>query len=522
MTGVPRNYSISRILLSHMPDDLTATPTRIPYRQITGLTGNDRLSNGALAALDALRREWDRRLAELAEEERARIRQRSLRRLAIETGILERLYDVDWGLTQTLVAEGFTRDVVERAGGDVDDKTLATLRAQLDSLGLVLDFIRHDRKLTPGFIKELHHAITRTQHTYVVVDSLNRVTETLLPKGQWKTQPNHVLRADNTLLEYAPPEQVASEVDRLVQLWDEIDASDLHPIVQAAWLHHRFVQIHPFADGNGRVARALTLLVVEKHHFAPLVVDRWHRPDYLGALDSASTGALRDLILLFIKLEATALTSELERPFDSASGGMAMEVAHTLAAQLAEAKRRQESERQSRSVARAVAIGGRLREWFDRKRAELHDAFRTKGLTDVYVSVETEMPPASLRTHWFRRQVIRSAQVAGHYADLRTFAGWSSLRIRTDRWQVRYVASLHGAGREPGIMAVTTFAEIEPFPPQDGESGLESSEYLPTTADAFRFVHSESIGEISQRVQELEELLDQGLAVALAELLKKS
>src|SRR5712692_9979943 len=132
-----------------MPDD--ASPTRLVYQPIEGLSDKDRLSNGALAALDALRMEWERRLAEVTEDERARIRQRTLRRLAIETGILERLYDVDWGLTLTLIAEGFTRDVVERAGGQVDDQTLATLRAQLDSLGLVLDFVHQNRRLTPGF-----------------------------------------------------------------------------------------------------------------------------------------------------------------------------------------------------------------------------------------------------------------------------------------------------------------------------------------------------------------------------------
>ena len=103
-----------------MPDD--ASPTRLVYQPIEGLSEKDRLSNGALAALDALRTEWGRRLDEFTEDERASIRQRTLRRLAIETGILERLYDVDWGLTLTLIAEGFTRDVVERVGGRVDDQ----------------------------------------------------------------------------------------------------------------------------------------------------------------------------------------------------------------------------------------------------------------------------------------------------------------------------------------------------------------------------------------------------------------
>lgn len=494
---------------------------RIPWKPIEPLGEHDRLTNGSLAALNALRSEWERRLAALNEDERVAIRQRSLRRLAIETGILERLYDVDWGLTLTLIAEGFTRDVVERAGGRVDDKTLATLRAQLDSLGLVLDFVRQHRRLTPGFIKELHQAITRTQDTYVAVDTLNRVTDAPLPKGQWKTQPNHVLRADNTLLEYAPPEHVASEIERLITLWYELERTNSHPIIKTAWLHHRFVQIHPFADGNGRVARALTLLVLEAHHYAPLVVDRWHRSDYLKALDAANGGVLRDLVLLFGKLEAAALTSELERPLEPSRTGFAIEVAHTLAAQMAEAKRRRETDIQSRLTPRALAVGGRLSDWFNRKRAELVEVFRSKGVAEVQILADSEMPPASSKTHWWRRQINDSAQLAGHYADTRIFAGWCSLRIRTERWLLRYVASLHGAGREPGIMAVTTFAEIEPYPQQLEGDGQSAPEHITTTVDAFRFVHSESMEEIDRRAMELDELLDQGLAVALAELLKR-
>lgn len=495
-------------------------PTRIPYRPIEPLSSQDNLPNGSLAALDALRQEWERRLSSLPEIDQARIRQRTLRRLSVETGILERLYDVEWGLTLTLVAEGFTRDVVERAGGKVDDRTLATLRAQMDSLEMVLDFVREARPLSRSFIKELHQAITRTQDSYIVTDSLGRVVERSLPRGVWKKDPNHVLRHDNTILEYAPPEHVDSEMDRLEQLWAAIDSANAHSITKAAWLHHRFVQIHPFADGNGRVARGLTLLVLEKHHYAPLVVDRWHRTDYLRALDSANDGSLHDLIRLFIKLEGAALTSELERPQVPASG-VAVDVARTLAAQIAEARRRRESEIQQQLKARAIAVGGRLREWFNRKKTELVSVFQGQGLSEVTVLSDAEMPPASAKTHWFRHQVTESAHTAGHFADFRFFAGWCSLRVRVERWQLRYIASLHGAGREPAVMAVTTFAEIEPFPAPEEESGVPRDE-IRTTVDAFRFVHSESLEEIERRAPELEQLLDEGLAVALSELLRKT
>ncbi len=497
-------------------------PTRIPWRPIEPLPETDIPENGALGALNALRDEWERRLNALPEEERARIRQRSLRKLAIETGILERLYDVDWGLTLTLVAEGFTRDVVERAGGRLDERTLATLRVQMDSLAMVLDFVKSDRLLSSSFIKELHHALTRTQDTYEVTDSLGRLVTAPLPKGEWKQQPNHVIRSNNTLLEYTPPEHVAAEIDRLIEYWRAIDAGPVHAIIKLAWLHHRFVQIHPFADGNGRVARALTLLVAEKHRFAPLVVDRWHRKAYLSALDAANDGNLRDLIKLFINLEGAALASELERPPEHEEKGFAVDVAHTLAAQLVEARRRQAAQVDAQLKARAVAIAGRIEAWFKGKRGELKEVFEQRKLRDVKVLFRTAFPPDE-KTFWYRWQVTESAHLAGHYADFKTYSGWTDLRIQVEGWQLRFVASLHGAGKEPGVLAVTSFGEIEPYPaPGEEQRGPERRQQIQTTTDAFRFVHSEPVSDLEKRAKELEELLDEGLAVALAELIAKA
>lgn len=49
---------------------------------------------------------------------------------------------------------------------------------------------------------------------------------------------------------------------------------EVSPEVEAAWLHHRFTQIHPFQDGNGRIARLLASLVFIKAGWFPLVVTR--------------------------------------------------------------------------------------------------------------------------------------------------------------------------------------------------------------------------------------------------------
>ncbi len=504
-------------------DDLEKMP-RIPWKPIEPLAPADVPRNGSFAGLDALRQEWERYLSALPETERIKIRQRSLRRLSVETGILERIYEVDWGLTLTLVAEGFTREVIERAGGKVDEHTLQTLLAQRDSLEMVLDFVRADRKLSASFIKELHAALTRTQRTYRVTDMLGRSTECELPHGTWKTHSNHVKRKDGTLLEYAPPEHVPSEIDALIRLYEEIEKrNDVHPVLKATWFHHRFVQIHPFADGNGRVARALTLLVLERHRYAPLVVDRFHRPDYLDALDAANDGNLIALMKLFTRLEMAALTSELERAEGPEVTGYSTDIARTLADQVAALRERKATKIRKALNARAIQVSARMKTWFDAKRTELKSVFAER---DVRVSVATLHADSSdqEKVWWFRKEIIDSARTAGHYADFTGYSSWSNLRIRLEGIQLRFAASLHGAGRDVGVMAVTTFGDLSAYsskPAPSGTSEAAPPQYEPfqTTRDAFLFVHTESTDALDARIPELESLLDSGLTVALSRLL---
>ena len=73
---------------------------------------------------------WETAIGQMTPPEFAEARQRSLRRHAIETGIIERLYDLEWGVTEALVAEGISADVVARQGG-APDEVLRTITDQL-------------------------------------------------------------------------------------------------------------------------------------------------------------------------------------------------------------------------------------------------------------------------------------------------------------------------------------------------------------------------------------------------------
>lgn len=76
--------------------------------------------------------------------------------------------------------------------------------------------------------------------------------------GEYKTTPNNVITATGELFESAAPSDVPARMPALVGWLEDSLAADepaVPPIL--AKLHHEFVLIHPFDDGNGRVARML-------------------------------------------------------------------------------------------------------------------------------------------------------------------------------------------------------------------------------------------------------------------------
>ena len=90
-------------------------------------------------------------------------------------------------------------------------------------------------------------------------------------------------------------------MDQLIAWHSQHD--DVAPEVDAAWLHHRFVQIHPFQDGNGRLARALATLIFIKADWLPLVVRDDERDKYIDALEAADDGDLKHLVAFFAGLQ---------------------------------------------------------------------------------------------------------------------------------------------------------------------------------------------------------------------------
>jgi len=180
------------------------------------------------------------------------------RAFAIEAGQIEGLYLLKRGITETLIAEGFEGVRGAHAVIDVSDQTLK---------GLLED-----------------------QASVTGITPFGKRIETPLRKGQYKIRPNNPRRADGFVHEYCPPEQVEQEMEKFLAFHNGHRKLGLAPEVEAAWLHHEFVRIHPFQDGNGRISRMLMAYAYASAGEFPPIIPAQNKLDYIEALEAADGG----------------------------------------------------------------------------------------------------------------------------------------------------------------------------------------------------------------------------------------
>ena len=287
------------------------------WHPITDLGDDPRsLTDGEL---DSLWRVWQSQKKDLDERQvLAEFEQRLRREWAIETGIIEDVYTLDRGVTRTLIEKGIDAAFIPHGATNKDTVLVArVIQDHYETLEGMFDFVGGQRPLSTGYIKELHAALLRNQDVHAVVDQFGKVFEKPLEKGIYKSVPNSPTRPDGSVHEYCPPEHVSSEMDELVRMYSAHQARGIPVEVEAAWLHHRFTQIHPFADGNGRVARALASLVFIKFGWFPLIIKRDDpQRRYIEALEKADAGDLRPLAAIFVESQRAALIDASEVAYD--------------------------------------------------------------------------------------------------------------------------------------------------------------------------------------------------------------
>jgi Fic family protein len=244
-----------------------------------------------LATVDALKAELDS-LRPLKPDQEARI----LEKLRLEWNYHSNAIEgnqLTLGETKLLLMEGLTA-----SGKPLKD--YLDIKGHNHVIDYLVDFIHRKQHLTEADIREMHRLLLVESYQVTAVTPEGGQTSKWVQLGKYKTEPNQVQTTTGAVKRFTLPEETPAQMEQLMRwLREEEQKHELHPVAAAAIFHHRFVSIHPFDDGNGRMARLLMNLLLMQSQYPPVVIKIQQRNAYFTALSLADTGQL-DAFISFI------------------------------------------------------------------------------------------------------------------------------------------------------------------------------------------------------------------------------
>lgn len=464
------------------------------YQFITNI--GDKWKALASSELGSLAPIWHEQSEKLKESESLHVfNQRLSREWAIETGIIENLYTLDRGITQLLIERGFEASLIPHGSTNKPpEEVVSIIKDQQTALEGLFQMVNQTRDLSTSFIKQLHQTITRSQAEVDAVDPFGTVAKVPLERGAWKKYPNNPTRPDGKIHQYCPPEHVDAEMDNLISFYQDNVKGGVSTEVLAAWLHHRFTQIHPFQDGNGRIARALASLVFIKAQWFPVVITRDYRSEYIDALEKADYGDLEPLIRLFSRLQKKAFLKALSL------SEQVLERDEPVSQVLSSAfdKIRDRKTFETKKLQAVFAYGDLLQKVIVDKLGVVKGILSEQlPKLDEHYSTYLDVNTAD-NDFWFRFQIIDIAHTLNYFADTRTYRKWVRLKISEDR-QSEIVFSIHSVGTQfVGILGVSAFIF---FKDMAEDTGNQSSDTYSLCSDLFQFSYNEEYANIEKRFQ---------------------
>ena len=155
-----------------------------------------------------------------------------------------------FGETRSLILHGLTahgkpmRDHLDVEGHDSAVKAIEAA-------------VRNEDALTEVFIRNLHRVLLKEPYESVAETPDGIRIRRTISVGDYKTTSNNVMTSTGEIYYFTPPEQVKPAMSDLIDWYRRMEDTGEHPIIIAATFHYRFVRIHPFDDGNGRMARTV-------------------------------------------------------------------------------------------------------------------------------------------------------------------------------------------------------------------------------------------------------------------------
>ena len=229
-----------------------------------------------MSTLEALHKEW-KSLQPLKDEDQLRLSRKFMLEFNYNSNHLEG-NTLTYGQTELLLLFGKVVDAANM-------KDLEDMKASNVGLNMMKDEAGTEYPLTEMFVRQLHHTILREDYTVYRQLPGGQQTSYVVHAGVYKTRPNSVITRTGERFEYASPEETPALMTDLVLWYNEEEAKgELSPAELCALFHYRYIRIHPFEDGNGRIARLLVNYILCRHDYPMIVVKSADKENYLNAL----------------------------------------------------------------------------------------------------------------------------------------------------------------------------------------------------------------------------------------------
>lgn len=233
-----------------------------------------------MSKIDNLYKEW-LALQPVKEELRQRLDEKFMLEFNYNSNHIEG-NTLTYGQTELLLLFG-------RVVGEAKMKDLEEMKAHNVCLKMTIaEAGEKDRPLTESFIRILHQTMLREDYTVYRQLPGGVNTSYVVHAGCYKTRPNSVITPTGERFEYASPEETPALMTDLIQWHNQAEADEkLTPVELAALFHYRYIRIHPFEDGNGRIARLLMNYILLRHGYPMIVIRSKNKKTHLEALGKA-------------------------------------------------------------------------------------------------------------------------------------------------------------------------------------------------------------------------------------------
>ncbi|MEM1327091.1 MAG: Fic family protein [Bacteroidota bacterium] len=205
--------------------------------------------------------------------------------------------------TKTFLLNGIT------AGGK-PFRDYLEMKGHNEAINKLYRLIDKELSITETLIKDFHQMI--------LVEVFRDEYAEINP-GEWKTRNNYLYSSTGERIDFAPADEVPQLMNELINWVNnqmsppkrKKDKYNLHPLLIASTFHVRFIDIHPFGDGNGRMARILSNVILMVCGYVPFVVPSDTKDKYYLALNNSSADQPTSIATYFGQLLIQAMQETL-------------------------------------------------------------------------------------------------------------------------------------------------------------------------------------------------------------------